>query len=424
MFLQGNGTLSFNADNGALYTLSDAVADVQGSGGGNGSGSWGLRIDGDGTGGVTLDASNSYTGPTEVVSGGLEVDGSVMSLTSVDTGGVLVGIGTAAATVINNGVVAPGNATTTLITGQPPGNYRFTVTNYSQGSDARLDIGLDGSGDSTQLAVINAAGLAGTLHLQFDESPAPGTTYTVLTAGSLSSTFTEYKTNMHSVFGEISYSPHSVLFTVVANDLVFRDGFEGSNTGYAGTCISKAQFTAIPGAAVDNLSICIPPFTSTVQGNTVVACQTSMCSAAVAGCLTTLHAGIGTLSGTLANGTYRIDTPIGADTITAPLNISGFAGNVNCTATASNNSADLTTDYSAARDPFGDAFVYAFDDVQANSLNTSLSSSGCGLYGTAISAFGPYLIPQLQAQLNAAINSAIPSGATAPGVDATICPAP
>jgi hypothetical protein len=396
-----------------LYTMSDGVNDVQGSGGG--SGSWGMSVGGDGTGGLELDGTNIYSGPTLVSGAALIVNGSVTSTITVDMDGILSGAGTVG-DVLSNGVVVPGDGSGAVTP--------LTVSNFSQSSVARLDVGLYSFGTNTHLNVIHTAGLDGELHLQFVDLPSPGTTYTLINAAAINGGFAAYQTNIRSVFGVISYTPTKVLFTVVGNDLVFRDSFEGSDLAAGSQCISTSQFAAIPGGVLDRSVLCVPPFTATISGNTVLACQTSMCTATVAGCPTILHAGSGTFSGTLASGTYRVDTPISTDAIVAPLNISGVFGNVNCTATASNIAANLATDYFAARDSFGDAFIYAFDGAQTNALNASIASSGCGLYGPAISAFGPYVIAQLQAQLNAAINAAIPSGAAAPGVGETICPAP
>ncbi len=69
MFLQGNGTLTFNPAAGQNQTVSDVIADQTGSGGtGVNAGSWGLAKIGAGT--LTLTAANAYTGGT-TVSGGL-----------------------------------------------------------------------------------------------------------------------------------------------------------------------------------------------------------------------------------------------------------------------------------------------------------------------------------------------------------------
>jgi outer membrane autotransporter protein len=70
-----------------------------------------------GTGGVAqigggttiLTAASSYTGPTTIAGGALEVDGSIASPTSVLASGMLRGSGTIFGDVGNSGIIAPGN---------------------------------------------------------------------------------------------------------------------------------------------------------------------------------------------------------------------------------------------------------------------------------------------------------------------------
>jgi autotransporter-associated beta strand protein len=66
-----------------------------------------------GTGTLTLSGVNTYTGPTGVTAGTLEVDGSIAtsSLTTVSGTGTLTGTGTVGNTALNAGTFAPGNGT-------------------------------------------------------------------------------------------------------------------------------------------------------------------------------------------------------------------------------------------------------------------------------------------------------------------------
>ena len=82
-------------------TLSGVISD----GGAPGT----LEMKGAGT--LVLSAVNTYTGPTNVNAGALQVNGSIAtsSLTSVNNGGTLAGIGTVGNTQINGGgIFAPG----------------------------------------------------------------------------------------------------------------------------------------------------------------------------------------------------------------------------------------------------------------------------------------------------------------------------
>lgn len=422
LFLQGNGTLSFALGNNTVYTISDVIADVQGSGGGNGTGIWGLNV---ASGTLLLSAGNMYTGTTNVTGGTLELDGSSASIISIGTAGTLIGAGQAPG-VINSGLVSPGNADTQVC--QPQSDYQLTVANFSQSSDGTLGILADPCGGNTQLIVSGTAGLGGTLRLQFTGlGPVVGQTFTVMTAGTISGAFDNVVTDPPSVFGEQTHTAHAVLFTVLGNDLIFRDGFEDGNLAETGTCMTKQQFADIPKALLNNYPVCVPPFTfsDSTTGTTVVACQTSMCTSTIAGCTTTLRAASGSLTGTLDTG-YQVATPLTTDNFSGPLHITGLAGTVDCTGTLSNTSAQLDTTYKATLDYFGDAFVYEFDGAQTQGLTANLSTSGCGLYGYVASLVQPYAISQMQTQINSIINQYLPSSASylAPGVSDTICPAP
>ena len=93
--------------NGQTIAINQALLD----GGGGG----GLTKSGAGT--LTLNATNTYTGPTTVAAGVLAVNGSIAtsSLTTVDAGATLRGTGTLGSTAVADvGHVAPGNSIGTL----------------------------------------------------------------------------------------------------------------------------------------------------------------------------------------------------------------------------------------------------------------------------------------------------------------------
>ncbi len=108
IFLQGNGTITFQPTAGETATISDVIADQTGSGGtGTNAGSWNLTKSG--TGALVLSSKNNYTGTTTVNGGTLQVDGSIASssLTMVNVGGTLGGNGTIGNTTVNGGMLAP-----------------------------------------------------------------------------------------------------------------------------------------------------------------------------------------------------------------------------------------------------------------------------------------------------------------------------
>src|SRR5580700_3917946 len=135
---------------------------------------------------VILDGVNTYTGATTVSLGTLEVDGSIAtsSLTTVNSGGTLIGIGTVGNTQINSGgIFAPGAA------GQP-GTSMTIAGNLAFQSGAIYLVQL--SPANATLANVTAGGTA-TLNGTVDASFASGSyavkQYDILHAATLSGTF-------------------------------------------------------------------------------------------------------------------------------------------------------------------------------------------------------------------------------------------
>ena len=133
-----------------------------------------------GTGTLILSGANTYTGDTIVSGGTLSVYGSIASspLTTVDAGGTLGGNGFVGTTFINGGTLSPGNSIGTLtVTGS------LTLT-----SAATYLVQVSGtSADKT--VVTGAANLAGQVTVDPLTRVSATTTYTILTAGTVSGTF-------------------------------------------------------------------------------------------------------------------------------------------------------------------------------------------------------------------------------------------
>ena len=100
-----------------------------------------------GSGTLTLDGANTYSGVTAVSAGSLVVNGSIAtsSLTTVQDGGILSGSGTVGAlTVASSGTLAPGNgpgalAVTGNLTWLAGGNYNWQLANALGSSGSAWD---------------------------------------------------------------------------------------------------------------------------------------------------------------------------------------------------------------------------------------------------------------------------------------------
>ncbi|MCP5490792.1 MAG: autotransporter-associated beta strand repeat-containing protein [Chlamydiales bacterium] len=106
-----------------------------------------------GSGGVTLSNTHSYTGTTDINAGVLKVLGSIgSSTTTVNTGAYLTGIGSVGPTT-NSGTISPGNSIGIL-----------TINgDYTQNAGANLAIEINDDGSSDLLFVTGIANLNGTV---------------------------------------------------------------------------------------------------------------------------------------------------------------------------------------------------------------------------------------------------------------------
>jgi autotransporter-associated beta strand protein len=114
-FGNGTGEIVFN-HTAANYVFAPAISS-------SGTGTGTVRVE---AGTTILTATDTYAGPTMIDGGTLLVDGSIArSVATVNAGGALGGNGTIGNTVINGGLLAPGNSIGLLLTVQ--GNLSFTA---------------------------------------------------------------------------------------------------------------------------------------------------------------------------------------------------------------------------------------------------------------------------------------------------------
>ncbi|WP_431016822.1 autotransporter domain-containing protein [Bradyrhizobium pachyrhizi] len=178
----GSGNTLAVGSNSLSTTLSGVLADfdplnpfhICGCFGGGRTGPANFEKTGSGT--LTLSGVNSYTGTTTVNGGILQVDGSIASssLTTVNAGGALSGIGTVGNTTIaSGGIMMPGNAT--------PGTSLNVAGNLAFQSGALYLVGLNSTA-SALAKVSGSATLAGSVGVSVAAGSTIAKQYTILSA--------------------------------------------------------------------------------------------------------------------------------------------------------------------------------------------------------------------------------------------------
>ncbi|MBR0897864.1 autotransporter domain-containing protein [Bradyrhizobium tropiciagri] len=179
-YIGGGNTLAVGGNN-LSTNVSGVIADFDPCGCGP-TGAGNLEKTGSGT--LSLSGVNTYTGTTVVNGGILQVDGSIVSSSSVtvNSGGALSGIGTVGDTTIaSGGILLPGNAT--------PGSFLNVAGNLAFQSGALYLVGLNASA-ATSAKVTGTATLAGSVGVSVAAGSTIAKQYTILSAaGGRSGTF-------------------------------------------------------------------------------------------------------------------------------------------------------------------------------------------------------------------------------------------
>jgi len=181
-----------------------------------------------GTGTLTIFGNASYTGPTTVWGGVLNLNGSLTSSVFVNSGAALTGIGSVAATTIEpGGTLSPGVGTADIGILEVGGSAAF-----SPGSIYRLELGAPGQSDL--VAAGGTALLAGDVEVLTAAGflPRLGAGYRILTAaGGIAGAFgsDEWPGSPFGNLGaaypflapSLSYSPNSVFLTIERSAVPF-----------------------------------------------------------------------------------------------------------------------------------------------------------------------------------------------------------
>jgi autotransporter-associated beta strand protein len=146
-----------------------------------------------GTGTLILTGPASFTGGTVVQAGTLQVDGDYSSADSIsiDASAILAGDGSIAGSVSLAGMLNPGQVSGASA---PIGDLQVGSLNMTSSSTLKLQIAGSSTGQFDKLSVTGAATLNGTLAVELTGgyTPAAGTIFRVLTAGSTNGQFTNW----------------------------------------------------------------------------------------------------------------------------------------------------------------------------------------------------------------------------------------
>lgn len=225
--VSNDGTLIFNRSDAVTFspTISGAGGVIQ-----------------MGSGSTNLTATNTYTGPTLVQAGKLSINGSITSDTTVLPGATLGGNGTIYGSVMNYGIVAPGNSIGQL----------NIVGSYTQAAGSFYQVELNPAGKADRIMVSGAPGTAtiqgGTVAVQAVNGIYPLTyKYTIVTAtGGVTGKYAGLTTNLAFLRPTITYDANNVYLEASVNSSTvdYSCGATTANQNAVATALNQADNVA------------------------------------------------------------------------------------------------------------------------------------------------------------------------------------
>ncbi|BET95560.1 autotransporter outer membrane beta-barrel domain-containing protein [Xenorhabdus taiwanensis] len=205
-----------------------------------------------GRGALTLSGQNTYSGPTLVRQGLLNVSGSVSSTVSVMESGTLGGNGTVGTlNVKRGGTVVPGNSIGTLkvaenITFEPGSHYAVEIAADGRSDKIQVENSAQIDGGKVTVSLENASNL-----LSFEDVRSlTGQQYTILSAKqNINGRFDDVVPNYLFLGAGLSYQPGEVTLQVGRNETAFVD-------------FAKTQNERAVAAAADTLDMGNPVYES------------------------------------------------------------------------------------------------------------------------------------------------------------------
>ena len=193
-----------------------------------------------GMGALTLNAINTYSGPTLVNAGRLAVNGSIASNVTIAAGGELGGTGAITGNVINSGRIARGEGIGNIningnVTFAPAST--FTVKANAAGASDRLLVTGATSSATLQGGTVNLQAASGTYQ--------PQTRYTILTAqAGVTGAFSGATSNLVFLKPVLGYDANNVFLTLNRNDASFESVAVSPDQSAVGKIFSGLQGTA------------------------------------------------------------------------------------------------------------------------------------------------------------------------------------